>query len=81
MFNLQLVLMIMKILLLLKSTPCLRSSALASKATGYPIAKVASKLAIGYSLDELDNPNNKINFSIIRANTRLRNCKNSKMEF
>ncbi len=32
-----------------------RSSALASKATGYPIAKVAAKLAIGYSLDELDN--------------------------
>ncbi|MEJ6675076.1 MAG: carbamoyl-phosphate synthase large subunit [Polaribacter sp.] len=32
-----------------------RSSALASKATGYPIAKVATKLAIGYSLDELQN--------------------------
>ncbi len=32
-----------------------RSSALASKATGYPIAKVAAKLAIGYHLDELDN--------------------------
>jgi carbamoyl-phosphate synthase large subunit len=32
-----------------------RSSALASKATGYPIAKIASKLAIGYTLDELDN--------------------------
>ncbi|WP_024739964.1 carbamoyl-phosphate synthase large subunit [Tenacibaculum maritimum] len=32
-----------------------RSSALASKATGYPIAKVASKLAIGYTLDELEN--------------------------
>jgi len=32
-----------------------RSSALASKASGYPIAKVASKLAIGYSLDELNN--------------------------
>ena len=32
-----------------------RSSALASKASGYPIAKIASKLAIGYSLDELDN--------------------------
>ncbi|MFD0932154.1 carbamoyl-phosphate synthase large subunit [Psychroflexus salinarum] len=32
-----------------------RSSALASKATGYPIAKVASKLAIGYHLDELQN--------------------------
>ncbi|MEI6950426.1 carbamoyl-phosphate synthase large subunit [Paraflavisolibacter sp. H34] len=32
-----------------------RSSALASKATGYPIAKIAAKLAIGYSLDELEN--------------------------
>ncbi|RPE13788.1 carbamoyl-phosphate synthase large subunit [Chitinophaga lutea] len=32
-----------------------RSSALASKATGYPIAKIASKLAIGYTLDELEN--------------------------
>jgi len=32
-----------------------RSSALASKATGYPIAKIAAKLAIGYNLDELDN--------------------------
>ncbi|MGB0173253.1 MAG: carbamoyl-phosphate synthase large subunit, partial [Flavobacteriaceae bacterium] len=32
-----------------------RSSALASKATGYPIAKIAAKLAIGYSLDELSN--------------------------
>ena len=32
-----------------------RSSALASKATGYPIAKVASKLAVGYTLDELPN--------------------------
>jgi carbamoyl-phosphate synthase large subunit len=32
-----------------------RSSALASKATGYPIAKIAAKLAIGYNLDELPN--------------------------
>ena len=32
-----------------------RSSALASKATGYPIARIASKLAIGYTLDELQN--------------------------
>jgi len=32
-----------------------RSSALASKATGFPIAKIAAKLAIGYTLDELDN--------------------------
>ncbi|MCL2125844.1 MAG: carbamoyl-phosphate synthase large subunit, partial [Oscillospiraceae bacterium] len=33
-----------------------RSSALASKATGYPIARVATKVAIGYSLDEIKNP-------------------------
>jgi carbamoyl-phosphate synthase large subunit len=33
-----------------------RSSALASKATGYPIAKIAAKLAIGFNLDELPNP-------------------------
>ena len=32
-----------------------RSSALASKATGYPIAKVASKIALGYTLDEIEN--------------------------
>ena len=32
-----------------------RSSALASKATGYPIAKIAAKLAIGYNLDEIEN--------------------------
>ena len=32
-----------------------RSSALASKATGFPIAKVAAKLAVGYTLDELPN--------------------------
>lgn len=33
-----------------------RSSALASKATGYPIAKVAAKIAVGYQLDEIKNP-------------------------
>jgi carbamoyl-phosphate synthase large subunit len=33
-----------------------RSSALASKATGYPIARIAAKIAIGYTLDELSNP-------------------------
>ena len=32
-----------------------RSSALASKATGFPIAKIAAKLAIGYTLDEIEN--------------------------
>jgi carbamoyl-phosphate synthase large subunit len=37
-----------------------RSSALASKATGYPIAKIAAKLAIGYNLDELNNQITKL---------------------
>ncbi|WP_425406686.1 carbamoyl-phosphate synthase large subunit [Hwanghaeella sp.] len=37
-----------------------RSSALASKATGFPIAKVAAKLAVGYRLDELDNDITKV---------------------
>ena len=32
-----------------------RSSALASKATGFPIAKIAARLAVGYSLEEIDN--------------------------
>ena len=47
-----------------------RSSALASKATGFPIAKVAAKLAIGYTLDELKN-------DIIKEkqkNEHTRNC-------
>ena len=43
-------------LLLIEMNPRVsRSSALASKATGFPIAKVAAKLAVGYTLDELDN--------------------------
>ena len=37
-----------------------RSSALASKATGFPIAKIAAKLAIGYTLDELENDITKV---------------------
>jgi len=37
-----------------------RSSALASKATGFPIAKIAAKLAVGYRLDELDNDITKV---------------------
>ena len=61
-----------------------RSSALASKATGFPIAKVAAKLAIGYNLDELQNEalNDKDNISgwlaeqvperILRISTALR---------
>ena len=37
-----------------------RSSALASKATGFPIAKIAALLAVGYSLDELQNDITKV---------------------
>src|SRR5260370_2855515 len=37
-----------------------RSSALASKATGFPIAKIAAKLAVGYRLDELKNDITKV---------------------
>ncbi|NQV80234.1 MAG: carbamoyl-phosphate synthase large subunit, partial [Alphaproteobacteria bacterium] len=37
-----------------------RSSALASKATGFPIAKIAARLAVGYTLDELDNDITKV---------------------
>lgn len=39
-----------------------RSSALASKATGYPIAKIASKIALGYRLDELVNPVTNVSY-------------------
>ncbi len=49
-----------------------RSSALASKATGFPIAKVAAKLAVGYTLDELDNDITKRRHArVIRADHRL----------
>jgi carbamoyl-phosphate synthase large subunit len=41
-----------------------RSSALASKATGYPIAKIAAKLALGYNLDELKKSNHPIYFGL-----------------
>tara|TARA_B100001248_G_scaffold241870_1_gene208902 strand:+ start:10835 stop:14029 length:3195 start_codon:yes stop_codon:yes gene_type:complete len=40
-----------------------RSSALASKATGYPIAKIAAKIAIGYTLDEIINPVTKTTYA------------------
>ncbi|MBM7693972.1 carbamoyl-phosphate synthase large subunit [Peribacillus deserti] len=40
-----------------------RSSALASKATGYPIARIAAKLAVGYTLDELVNPVTKSTYA------------------
>jgi len=44
-----------RIIVIEKNLRVSRSSALASKATGFPIAKIATKLAIGYTLDEIDN--------------------------
>jgi carbamoyl-phosphate synthase large subunit len=48
-----------------------RSSALASKATGFPIAKVAAKLAVGYTLDELENDITRRDAGLVRALDRL----------
>ena len=49
-----------------------RSSALASKATGFPIAKIAAKLAVGYTLDEIPNDITKATPGQLRADHRLR---------
>jgi carbamoyl-phosphate synthase large subunit len=49
-----------------------RSSALASKATGFPIAKVAAKLAVGYTLDEIANDITGGDARLVRADDRLR---------
>ena len=50
-----------------------RSSALASKATGFPIAKIAAKLAVGYTLDELRNDiTGGTDAGVVRADDRLR---------
>ena len=48
-----------------------RSSALASKATGFPIAKIAAKLAVGYTLDEISERYYPGNTRQLRANDRL----------
>ncbi len=48
-----------------------RSSALASKATGYPIAKVAAKIALGYTLDEIPNAITRQNIRKLRADAGL----------
>ena len=48
-----------------------RSSALASKATGFPIAKIAAKLAVGYTLDELQNDITRSDAGRLRAHNRL----------
>ena len=49
-----------------------RSSALASKATGFPIAKIAAKLAVGYTLDEIPNDITQGDAGQLRAGDRLR---------
>lgn len=48
-----------------------RSSALASKATGFPIAKIAAKLAVGYTLDELRNDITRETSGVLRTHHRL----------
>ena len=48
-----------------------RSSALASKATGYPIARVAAKIAVGKTLDEIDEPGHRHDEGLLRARARL----------
>ena len=49
-----------------------RSSALASKATGFPIAKIATRLAIGYTLDEIPQRHHRPDPGLVRARARLR---------
>ena len=49
-----------------------RSSALASKATGFPIAKIAALLAVGYTLDEIPNDITRVTPACLRAHPRLR---------
>lgn len=52
-----------------------RSSALASKATGYPIAKIAAKIAIGFNLDEIKNPITKTTFASFEPSLDYVVCK------
>ena len=49
-----------------------RSSALASKATGFPIAKIAARLAVGYPLEEIDQRHHRRHAGQLRADDRLR---------
>ena len=49
-----------------------RSSALASKATGFPIAKIAARLAVGYALEEISNDITADHAGELRADDRLR---------
>ena len=54
-----------------------RSSALASKATGYPIAKVAAKIALGYTLDEIKNAITGKTYASFEPALGLLRCKDS----
>ena len=56
-----------------------RSSALASKATGFPIAKIAAKLAVGYRLDEIRNDITLQDAGLLRADHRLRRGQDSEV--
>ena len=58
-----------------------RSSALASKATGYPIAKVAAKIALGYRLDEIKNAVTKKNYACFEPTIDYVVCKIPKWPF
>ena len=57
-----------------------RSSALASKATGFPIAKIAAKLALGYHLDEIPNDITRVTPGLVRAGDRLRRGQDPALE-
>ena len=57
-----------------------RSSALASKATGFPIAKIAAKLALGYHLDEIPNDITRAHAGVVRADDRLRRRQDPALE-
>ncbi len=58
-----------------------RSSALASKATGYPIAKVAAKIALGYTLDEIPNAVTGKTFASFEPAAGLLRGKNARLPF
>ncbi len=58
-----------------------RSSALASKATGFPIAKVAARLAVGYTLDELANEITERHPGLVRADDRLHRHQDAAVHF
>ncbi len=56
-----------------------RSSALATKATGFPIAKIAARLAVGMTLDEIPERHHAEDAVVLRADDRLRGGENSEV--